>query len=88
MALLITHECINCDVCEPECPNAAIYQGEEIYEIAPARCTECVGHFEKSQCVEVCPVDCIIVDPDRVEDETILLRRYHLLTSPRTDPGS
>ncbi|MGN6649247.1 4Fe-4S binding protein, partial [Trinickia sp.] len=24
MALLITDECINCDVCEPECPNDAI----------------------------------------------------------------
>ncbi|MEP7102931.1 MAG: 4Fe-4S binding protein, partial [Burkholderiales bacterium] len=24
MALLITDECINCDVCEPECPNQAI----------------------------------------------------------------
>ena len=25
MALLITDECINCDVCEPECPNAVSY---------------------------------------------------------------
>ena len=33
MSLLITDECINCDVCEPECPNNAIYQGTEIYEI-------------------------------------------------------
>ena len=33
MALLITDECINCDVCEPECPNQAISQGEEIYQI-------------------------------------------------------
>ncbi len=24
MALMITDECINCDVCEPECPNDAI----------------------------------------------------------------
>ncbi|MBU6441671.1 MAG: 4Fe-4S binding protein, partial [Betaproteobacteria bacterium] len=24
MALWITDECINCDVCEPECPNQAI----------------------------------------------------------------
>ncbi|HRH71899.1 MAG TPA: 4Fe-4S binding protein, partial [Zoogloea sp.] len=24
MALMITDECINCDVCEPECPNGAI----------------------------------------------------------------
>ena len=35
MALLITDECINCDVCEPECPNQAIYMGKDIYEIDP-----------------------------------------------------
>ena len=33
--LIITDECINCDVCEPECPNEAISQGAEIYEIDP-----------------------------------------------------
>nr|MCU0942387.1 YfhL family 4Fe-4S dicluster ferredoxin [Hydrogenophaga sp.] len=50
MALLITDECINCDVCEPECPNQAIFMGEEIYQIDPDRCTECVGHFDEPQC--------------------------------------
>ncbi|HRA92225.1 MAG TPA: 4Fe-4S binding protein, partial [Acinetobacter sp.] len=30
MALFITDECINCDVCEPVCPNEAIYMGELI----------------------------------------------------------
>ena len=79
MALIITDECINCDVCEPECPNDAIYQGEEIYEIEPHRCTECIGHFETPQCVEVCPVECIIVDPERTESEELLLTRYHML---------
>lgn len=67
MALLITDECINCDVCEPECPNGAIFMGEEIYVIEPRKCTECVGHFAQPQCVEVCPVDCIVVNPDVVE---------------------
>jgi ferredoxin len=76
MALLITDECINCDVCEPECPNGAISRGEEIYVIDPNRCTECVGHFEKSQCVEVCPVDCIIPDPDRRESKDELYQKY------------
>ncbi|HAD35928.1 MAG TPA: YfhL family 4Fe-4S dicluster ferredoxin [Gammaproteobacteria bacterium] len=79
MALIITDECINCDVCEPECPNDAIYQGDEIYEIEPLRCTECIGHFEVSQCVEVCPVECIIVDPERTESRELLLGRYHML---------
>lgn len=59
MALKITEECINCDVCEPECPNDAIYQGDNIYEIDTNKCTECVGHFDQPQCREVCPVDCI-----------------------------
>jgi ferredoxin len=76
MALMITDECINCDVCEPECPNAAICQGPEIYVIDPKKCTECVGHFDQPQCVEVCPVDCIPVNPDCVETETELRQKY------------
>ena len=76
MALMITDECINCDVCEPECPNGAIAQGIEIYVIDPLKCTECVGHFDTPQCVEVCPVDCIPVNPDRVETREQLLRKY------------
>ncbi len=54
MALMITDECINCDVCEPECPNDAISMGPEIYQIDPNRCTECVGHFDEPQCVSRC----------------------------------
>jgi ferredoxin len=80
MALLITDECINCDVCEPVCPNQAISQGEEIYIIDPTRCTECVGHFDTPQCVEVCPVDCIVVDPNTVENQEQLHRKYLRLT--------
>ncbi|RMD71116.1 MAG: YfhL family 4Fe-4S dicluster ferredoxin [Gammaproteobacteria bacterium] len=80
MALFITDECINCDVCEPECPNEAIFQGEEIYVIDPERCTECVGHFETSQCVEVCPVECIIPHPEIKEDRETLYQKYLRLT--------
>ena len=76
MSLLITDECINCDVCEPECPNGAITQGDETYVIDPTLCTECVGHFEASQCVSVCPVDCIIPDPDHAETPEQLHRKY------------
>ncbi|MGH8552696.1 MAG: YfhL family 4Fe-4S dicluster ferredoxin [Methylococcales bacterium] len=76
MALLITDQCINCDVCEMECPNGAISQGEEIYEIDPDRCTECVGHFDTPQCVAVCPVDCIFGDPERVESRDTLYKKY------------
>ena len=80
MALLITDECINCDVCEPECPNQAISMGEEIYVIDPARCTECVGHFDEPQCVQVCPVDCIPKDPDHEEMHDELFAKYLHLT--------
>ena len=79
MALIITDECINCDVCEPECPNGAISQGPEIYLIDPAKCTECVGHFDAPQCVEVCPVDCIPVNPDFVETRAGLRLKYEAL---------
>jgi ferredoxin len=80
MALMITDDCINCDVCEPECPNEAIFQGEEIYVIDPAKCTQCVGHFDEPQCQQVCPVDCIPLDPARVESEEELLAKYQRLT--------
>ena len=80
MALKITDACINCDVCEPECPNQAISAGVEIYVIDPKRCTECVGHFDKPQCVEVCPVDCIPLDPDVVESREVLQAKYVALT--------
>lgn len=77
MALKITDECINCDVCEPECPNEAISQGEEYYVIDPLRCTECIGHFNEPQCQQVCPVDCIPKDPLFIETKEELLAKYH-----------
>ena len=80
MALLITDECINCDVCEPACPNLAISMGPEIYEINSALCTECVGHFDEPQCVELCPVACIPIDPDHTESREELRAKYERLT--------
>ncbi|MFM8610519.1 MAG: YfhL family 4Fe-4S dicluster ferredoxin [Burkholderiaceae bacterium] len=87
MALIITDECINCDVCEPECPNQAIYLGELIYEIDPDKCTECVGHFDEPQCVQVCPVACIPVNPERVESRETLMQKYQRLTTTGTPVG-
>jgi len=84
MSLTITDECINCDVCEPECPNEAISQGEEIYVIDPNKCTECVGHYDEPQCVQVCPVDCIPKDPANQESEDVLWIKYEKLTG---NPG-
>ncbi len=83
MALMITDECINCDVCEPECPNEAISQGDSIYVINPDKCTECVGHYDTPQCVEVCPVDCILTNPKRVESKEQLMAKYEDLMAAK-----
>ena len=87
MALRITDQCINCDVCEPECPNDAISMGEEIYVIDARRCTECVGHFEQPQCREVCPVDCIPLDLEHVESREALLAKYQGLEAAKAGAG-
>ena len=83
MSLKITDQCINCDVCEPECPNGAIYHGVEIYEIAPGKCTECVGHFDRPQCREVCPVDCIPLDDLYVESRDALYAKFIRLSAAK-----
>ncbi|MBK7581532.1 MAG: YfhL family 4Fe-4S dicluster ferredoxin [Myxococcales bacterium] len=75
MATHITVDCINCGACEPDCPNDAISQGDEIYVIDPARCTECVGYFDHEACQAVCPVLCCLPDPNRPESEATLLER-------------
>lgn len=80
MSLIITDECINCDVCEPVCPNEAISQGVEIYEINPELCTECVGHYDKPQCQQVCPIDCIPLNPDHRETQDALMEKYIRIT--------
>lgn len=79
MAYMITEECINCGACEPECPNEAIYAGDEIYEIDPDKCTECVGHYDESQCAAVCPVDCCVPDPDHKESKEELEAKFKRL---------
>lgn len=81
MALLIEEDCINCDMCEPECPNQAIAMGTDIYEIDTDKCTECVGHYDEPQCINVCPIDCISKDPNKFESEDELLAKFVVLTS-------
>lgn len=84
MATMITEDCINCGVCEPECPNDAISQGIEVFVIDPALCTECVGFHDQEQCAVVCPVDCCVPDPNNLEPEQILLDRAKVLHSDET----
>lgn len=76
MALKILDTCINCDMCDPECPNQAIYMGEEIYEIDPDLCTECVGHYDKPTCMSVCPINCIEKDAEHPETEEQLEQKF------------
>jgi ferredoxin len=83
MALIINEDCTSCDACVDPCPNEAITSGPKIYKIDPDKCTECVGHFDTPQCVEVCPVDCIPLNPDRVEDKDQLMQKFLKLTAAK-----
>ncbi len=87
MAYKISEDCISCGACEPECPNEAISEGDEIYVIDPDKCTECVGAYESSRCVEVCPVDCCAADPDHKESKEQLLEKWQKL-HPGETPAS
>lgn len=60
MAYKITEDCISCGACESVCPNTAISQGADYYEIDPGKCTECKGFYDESQCSSVCPVDACV----------------------------
>ena len=70
-------------MCEPECPDCAISQGAGICVINSALCTECVGHYETHQSVEVCPVVCIIINPDIVETTEQSQDKYLALIGQR-----
>ena len=76
MALLISEDCIHCDICRLECPNGAISSGADKNVIDSARCTECVGHYDEPQCQKACPVNCITSDPDVVESREMLEAKF------------
>ena len=87
MAYKITDDCISCGVCEPECPNDAISEGE-INVIDPERCTECVGSYESSKCASICSMEACIPDPDHKESHEQLLekwRKFHPGEAPAYD---
>lgn len=75
MSTHITDDCINCGACEPECPNQAISEGEEIYVIDPDLCTECVGFYDHEACQAVCPVECCLPNPEHREEEKGLVEK-------------
>jgi len=87
MSYKISDDCISCGACESECPNSAISEGDTTYVINAAKCTECVGAFESSQCSDVCPVDACIPDPDHKEGHDQLLEKWKKL-HPGETPAS
>lgn len=63
-------------------PSGAVgFFSSDFFYIVPDKCTECVGFHDEPQCAAVCPVDCCVPDPDRVEDKTVLLSRKDYLDS-------
>lgn len=86
MSTMITDECINCGACEPECPNEAISEGDDIYVIDPGLCTECVGFHGDEACQSVCPVECCVPNPDHREDEAGLLAKARKLHPDQSFP--
>jgi ferredoxin len=85
--MIIGDECISCGACVPECPNEAIREGADAFEIDPQLCSECVGFHDVEACQAVCPDECCVPDPSRVEDEATLLERAQRLHPERTFPS-
>lgn len=79
MAYKINDECISCGACESECPNSAISEGDGIYVIDPDKCTECVGSYPSSRCVEACPVEAPQLDEAHQESKDQLLEKWKKL---------
>jgi len=79
VAVVITDECIMCGACEPECPNDAISEGDPKYVVDPDACTECLGFYADQQCINVCPVDCIVLDPEHEETQDELMNKFRSL---------
>jgi ferredoxin len=78
MAMKITEDCTCCNACVEDCLPEAISEGDDVFVVERALCTECVGHYDEPKCVEVCPIDdCIVVDP--AEEREVLISRFKLL---------
>lgn len=94
MAVMVTDECISCNACDAECPNSAIYSGgtpytlggqefaalnEEHTYVVPDKCTECVGFHDEPQCIQACPTEAIVPDPNHTETkEQLMAKKEHL----------
>lgn len=83
MPLKIIEACIACGACEPECPNGAISEAQDIYVINPDHCTECYGFYTTQQCADVCPVEACVEDRDNPETPLQLAEKFRLLYPDR-----
>lgn len=88
MAYKISEECISCGACEADCLNEAISEGDVTYVIDPGKCTECVGYFDSPKCIEICPVEAPMPDPDNQETREQLLEKWKKLHPGETPAGS
>ena len=86
MAYKITSDCLACGVCQPECLNQAIEEGETTYVIDPEKCTECVGFRDSARCAEICPIGAPVLDPDLKESHAQLLKKWKKL-HPKETPA-
>lgn len=84
MALKIIEDCIACGACEPECPNSAITEGQDVYVIDPNHCTECYGFYTTQQCADVCPVESCVKDDTQEEEPRQLLVKFEQLYPGRS----
>ena len=79
MSYGIPEGCIYCGNCFEECPNEAIYEGDDKYEIDPEKCTECVGFHDVPQCASTCSVEIPEPDPAHQETKEELLEKFKKL---------
>ncbi|MDP2645646.1 MAG: YfhL family 4Fe-4S dicluster ferredoxin [Desulfobacterales bacterium] len=86
MSCKIPEDCIFCGTCAEECPNGAIYEGEVQFHVDPEKCTECVGCYERPRCIEACPLELPLKDPDHQETREALLAKWRKL-NPGKEPN-
>lgn len=81
MALMILDRCVGCGTCTMECPTDAIYELDDIFAIDPERCCECVGFYDKPQCVILCPERAIVPDLEYRESKEELFEKGRRLSA-------
>jgi ferredoxin len=88
MAYMVNENCVACGLCQPECPNGAISDGETTSVIDPKKCTECVGAYEFSRCSSICSVNACVPDPSHREPREQSLEKWKKLHPGKTPAHS